>query len=316
MKKLRTHLGGSMKHIISCEQFDKEYLEKLFHLADDMMEHPKKYVHALEDKVIATMFFEASTRTRLSFEAAILRLGAKNISTENAKEASSATKGESLEDTVRVLSGYVDGIVMRHYDKNAARIAASVSDVPIFNAGSGSGEHPTQALLDVYTMHRCHKRFDHISVAVIGDLLFGRTVHSLIKILSLYDHVIIYGLSSPNFALPVEYIDYIKMRGATYIACDDFSDIPSNVDVLYNTRTQLERFTESDLAPREYIINKKVMEYFSEDTMLLHPLPRNNEISTDVDDDKRALYFKQAHNGMYIRMALLYDTLAGDLKEE
>ncbi|MBO4997598.1 MAG: aspartate carbamoyltransferase [Lachnospira sp.] len=298
-----------MKHIISCEQFDRSYLDHLFSIADDMMEHPEQYENSLSGKVIATMFFEPSTRTRLSFEAAILRLGAKNISTENAMEASSATKGESLEDTIRVISGYTDGIVIRHFDKRAAQKAAQVSDVPIFNAGSGSGSHPTQSLLDLYTMHKCGKKFDHITVAVVGDLLFGRTVHSLIKLLAVYDHVIIYGLSSPNFALPKEYIDYLRIHGATYISCNGFEELPENIDVIYNTRTQLERFTESDLAPREFVVNKKVLNRFSEQTILLHPLPRNAEIATDVDDDPRALYFKQAHNGMWVRMALLYDTI-------
>ncbi|MDD5949415.1 MAG: aspartate carbamoyltransferase [Lachnospiraceae bacterium] len=298
-----------MKHIISCEQFDRDYLEGLFQLADDMMQTPEKYSESLKGKVIATMFFEPSTRTRLSFEAAILRLGAKNISTENAREASSATKGESLEDTIRVLSGYTDGIVMRHFDKDAAIRAAAVSSVPIFNAGSGSGAHPTQALLDMYTIHKCQKPFDHLTVAVVGDLLFGRTVHSLIKLLSVYEHVIIYGLSSPNFALPKEYVDYLHLHKATYIPCTSFEELPGNIDVIYNTRTQLERFTESDLAPREFIVNKKVMSHFSDETILLHPLPRNAEIDTDVDDDPRALYFQQAHNGMWVRMALLYDTI-------
>ncbi len=298
-----------MKHIISCEQFDRVYLDHLFQLADDIMDKPEKYMHSLDGKVIATMFFEPSTRTRLSFEAAILRLGAKNISTENAQEASSASKGESLEDTIRVLSGYTDGIVMRHYDKDAAIRAAVVSSVPIFNAGSGSGAHPTQALLDMYTIHKCGKSFDHLSVAVVGDLLFGRTVHSLIKLLSVYDHAIIYGLSSSHFALPKEYVDYLHKHNSTYIPCRSFDDLPEDIDVIYNTRTQLERFTESDLAPREFIVNKKIMSHFSDNTILLHPLPRNAEISTDVDDDPRALYFKQAQNGMWVRMALLYDTI-------
>ena len=298
-----------MKHIISCEQFDREWLERLFNLADDMMEHPEQYTQSLRHKVIATMFFEPSTRTRLSFEAAIMRLGARNISTENAREASSATKGESLEDTIRVVAGYTDGIVMRHFDKDAALRASQVSSVPIFNAGSGSGAHPTQALLDMYTIHKCNKPFNHLSVAVVGDLLFGRTVHSLIKLLAVYDHVIIYGLSSPHFALPKEYVDYLKIHNATYIPCNSFKDLPENIDVIYNTRTQLERFTESDLAPKEFIVNKKVLNRFSDETILLHPLPRNAEISTDVDDDPRAMYFKQAHYGMWVRMALLHDTI-------
>ncbi|MCR4717357.1 MAG: aspartate carbamoyltransferase [Lachnospiraceae bacterium] len=298
-----------MKHIISCEQFDREWLERLFNLADDMMEHPENYTQSLRHKVIATMFFEPSTRTRLSFEAAIMRLGARNISTENAREASSATKGESLEDTIRVVAGYTDGIVMRHFDKDAALRAAQVSSVPIFNAGSGSGAHPTQALLDMYTIHKCNKAFNHLSVAVVGDLLFGRTVHSLIKLLAVYDHVIIYGLSSPHFALPKEYVDYLKIHNATYIPCNSFAELPENIDVIYNTRTQLERFTESDLAPKEFIVNKKVLNNFSDETILLHPLPRNAEIATDVDDDPRAMYFKQAHYGMWVRMALLHDTI-------
>ena len=298
-----------MKHIISCEQFDAEWLERLFNLADDMMEHPEEYTQSLRHKVIATMFFEPSTRTRLSFEAAIMRLGARNISTENARESSSATKGETLEDTIRVVAGYTDGIVMRHFDKDAALRAAQVSTVPIFNAGSGSGAHPTQALLDMYTIHKCNKSFNHLSVAVVGDLLFGRTVHSLIKLLAVYDHVIIYGLSSRHFALPKEYVDYLKIHNATYIPCESFDELPENIDVIYNTRTQLERFTESDLAPKEFIVNKKALNRFSDETILLHPLPRNAEISPDVDDDPRAMYFKQAHYGMWVRMALLHDTI-------
>ena len=298
-----------MKHIISCEQFDRAYLEHLFSIADDMNTHPEKYEESLKGKVIATMFFEPSTRTRLSFESAILRLGAKNISTENAKEASSATKGETLEDTIRVISGYTDGIVMRHFDKDAAQRAAAVSTVPIFNAGSGSGSHPTQSLLDVYTMHKCGKKFDHISVAMVGDLLFGRTVHSLIKLLTVFDHVIIYGLSTPHFALPKEYVEYLHHFGATYTPCSSFEDLPEDIDVIYSTRTQLERFTESDLATKEFIVDKNVMSRFSKDTILLHPLPRNAEIAPEVDDDPRAKYFEQAHNGMWIRMALLYDTI-------
>lgn len=299
-----------MEHIISCEQFSDTYLNHLFTLADDIMAHPNNYVNSLKNKVIATMFFEPSTRTRLSFEAAILRLGAKNVSTENAMEASSTTKGESLEDTIRVLNGYVDGIVMRHFDKTAAERAVKVAKVPIFNAGSGSGEHPTQALLDLYTIYHYKPTFNGLKVAIVGDLLFGRTVHSLIKLLAIYKNISIYGLSGKYLKLPQEYIDYLTNRGAKYIPCQSFEELPVDLDIIYNTRTQLERFNGSDFEAKEFIIDKKVLNRFSEETYLLHPLPRNNEISTDVDDDKRAVYFEQAKNGMYIRMSLLYDILA------
>lgn len=298
-----------MKHIISCDQFERKDLDRLCSIADDMIANPEKYSESLKGKVIATMFFEPSTRTRLSFESAIQRLGAKNISTENAREASSATKGETIEDTIRVISGYTDGIVMRHYDKDAAARAAAVATVPVFNAGSGSGSHPTQALLDIFTIHRCHIPFEHLTIAFIGDLLFGRTVHSLIKLLRLYDHVIIYGLPARNFDLPEEYKEYMRIHNITYIPCESIEDIPADVDVLYQTRTQQERFTDSDLAPKCIVINKKVLDRFSDHTILMHPLPRNEEISTDVDDDPRAMFFTQAHNGMWMRMALLYDTI-------
>ena len=234
-----------------------------------------------------------------------MRLGGKNISVESAREASSAIKGESIEDTVRVVEGYCDAIVMRHYDKESAVTAAAVAAVPIFNAGAGSGEHPTQGLLDIYTLFRHKGGVDGISLAVVGDLLYGRTVHSLVKLLALYDNVKIYGLSCAALRLPAEYIEYIEARGAKYFPCQSFLDIPVDVDAIYQTRTQLERFEDSDIEVCEFIIDNNVMSRFSKDTMLLHPLPRNAEIAAEVDTDPRALYFAQAHNGMYIRMALL-----------
>lgn len=199
-----------MKHVLSCDQYSKESLEELFNLADKIVENPKNYEKSLEGKIVSVMFYEPSTRTRLSFESAIQRLGAKLISTENAREFSSAAKGESLEDTVRVLQGYSDAIVIRHYEKTSAQAAASVANVPIINAGSGSGEHPTQSLLDLYTIRKEHGSIDNIKVAVLGDLLYGRTIHSLVKLLSLYDNITIYGLSKSCFALPQEYIDMMK----------------------------------------------------------------------------------------------------------
>ena len=250
------------------------------------------------------MFFEPSTRTRMSFESAIQRLGAKMIVTENAMSNSSTTKGETLEDTIRVIEGYADAIVMRHKENDAAERAAKVSKLPILNAGSGSGEHPTQAMLDMFTIKEKHGKIDGIKVAVLGDLKYGRTIHSLIKLLSLYKDVTIYGLSKKEFALPEEYVEFLKEKGTKYVVCNSFDEIPSDVQVLYHTRIQSERF-EGDFGKEEFIVNKEVLNKFSKDTILLHPLPRVNEISTDVDDDDRAMFFKQAHNGVWTRMALL-----------
>ncbi|MEI6285247.1 MAG: aspartate carbamoyltransferase [Bacillota bacterium] len=305
-----------MKHVISCEQFSRSALEQLFVHTDEIRNNPEKYADSLKNKIVATIFYEPSTRTRLSFEAAIMRLGGKNISVENAKEASSAIKGESIEDTVRVVQGYCDAIVMRHYDKNSAVDAANVATVPIFNAGAGSGEHPTQGLLDMYTIFRHKGAVDGISVAVVGDLLYGRTVHSLVKLLALYEDVKIYGLSCDALKLPQEYIDYIESRGCKYFPCQSFADIPADVDAIYQTRTQLERFEDIDIEVCEFVIDSNVMNRFSNATILLHPLPRNAEIAAEVDNDPRALYFQQTHNGMYIRMALLSGALnQGDFAE-
>ena len=297
-----------MKHVLSCEQFSREELDEIFNLTNEIKENPEKFSDKLNGKVVAVMFFEPSTRTRLSFESAVLRLGGKIIVTENAQSNSSAKKGETLEDTIRIISGYSDAIIMRHSDVNSSNDAAKVSGVPIINAGAGKGEHPTQSLLDLYTIKEHRGTLDGIKVAILGDLLYGRTIHSLIKVLSLYKDVEIYGLSKKEFALPQEYIDFLKEKGIEYKLCNSFDDIPKDVDVLYHTRIQSERF-EGDFGKEEYIINKEVLDKFSSKTIVLHPLPRMNEISTDIDDDKRALYFKQAHNGMYVRMALLVKTI-------
>ena len=230
-----------MKNVISCEQFTKEDLKDLFDLADVVRANPKKYSNALEGKVITTLFFEPSTRTRLSFETAIQRLGAKLVSTENAKENSSSTKGEILEDTIRVVTGYADAIVMRHSFNDAAARAASVSTVPIINAGSGKGEHPTQSLLDAYTIRREKGRLDNLKIAILGDLINGRTIHSLIKLFNLYENIEFYGLSKENLELPEKYVKIIEENGNRYIKCNSFSDIPKDVDILYHTRIQAER---------------------------------------------------------------------------
>lgn len=297
-----------MKHLISCEQYTKPDLEELFELTDKIVENPKKYSGSLVGNLVSIIFYEPSTRTRLSFESAVQRLGGTIVSTENAKAYSSAAKGETLEDTIKVISGYCDAIVMRHNEDDSSERAVKVSSVPIINAGAGKKEHPTQSLLDLYTIRQQKGRIDNIKLAVLGDLLYGRTIHSLVELISLYDNISVYGLSKKEFDLPQKYIDYMNSKNVSYIVCSSFDDIPSDVDVLYHTRTQYERFG-GGTGREEFIINKKVLDKFSKETILLHPLPRNEEISTDVDDDPRALFFKQAHNGVPVRMAILLQCL-------
>ncbi len=293
-----------MENLISCEQFTKENLKEIFDLADVVKANPEKYLNALQGKVVTTLFFEPSTRTRLSFETAVVRLGARLVSTENGKSNSSSTKGETLEDTIKVVTGYTDAIIMRHSFDDAAQRAQKVSTVPVINAGSGKGEHPTQSLLDAYTIRREKGRLDNLKIALLGDLINGRTIHSLIKLFGLYDNIEFYGLSKENLALPEKYVKIIEESGNKYFKCTSFDDIPKDVDIMYHTRIQAERCDE-DLGKEEFIINKEILDQFSENTIVMHPLPRVDEISTDIDDDKRAKYFEQAHNGMWVRMALL-----------
>ena len=302
-----------MDKLLDCKKFTKESLMELFELASKIKAHPENYTEELKNKVIAVMFFEPSTRTRMSFEAAIQRLGRKMIVTENGRENSSARKGESLEDTIRVLDKYTDAIVMRHSRDDAAVVADSVSRVPIINAGSGKSEHPTQALLDVFTIMNKRGSVDGTKLAILGDLKYGRTTHSLLQLISLFDDIEVFGLSKKEFMLPQEYIDFLASKGIKYTVCNSFEDLPKDIDVLYHTRIQSERF-EGDFGKEEYIINKAVLDTFSDKAMVLHPLPRNEEISPDIDDDPRAMYFEQAENGMYIRMALLKDILVDSKK--
>ena len=297
-----------MKHILSSDQFTKESLKEIFDLAEKIKENPKEYAHKLDGNVIAVMFYEPSTRTRLSFETAALRLGASVIGAENAGEFSSAAKGETIQDTVKVIAGYADAMVMRHKSVTSAEDAASVNKIPILNGGSGKGEHPTQALLDLFTIRDKKGKLDGIKLAILGDLVYGRTIHSLIKLMSLYENVEIYGLSKEAFELPEEYIDMLKERGIEYKKCTSFDELPKDIDVLYHTRIQAERF-EGDFGKEEYIIDQKVLDTFSKDTIVMHPLPRVDEISDEIDDDPRACYFEQAHNGLYVRMALLLQVL-------
>lgn len=292
-----------MKHVLSAEQYDRESLEQLFELTDDIKKNPAKYAKKLDGKIVAVMFYEPSTRTRMSFQTAILRLGGQYIATENAAFNSSGKKGETLQDTVKILQGYADAIVIRHSSDTWPEEAAKIATVPIINGGAGKGEHPTQALLDLYTIREHRKSLDGVKVAILGDLLNGRTIHSLLKLVSLYENIEVYGLSKECFALPHKYIDMLAERGIQYKKCNNFSDIPKDVDVMYHTRIQSERF-EGDFGREEFIINKEILSQFSEHTIVLHPLPRNEEISENIDNDPRAMYFTQAVNGLYVRMGL------------
>lgn len=218
-------------------------------------------------------------------------------------------KGETIQDTIKVLQGYADAIVIRHSSDTMPDDASSVANVPILNAGAGKGEHPTQALLDLYTIREYKKSLNGIKLAILGDLANGRTIHSLLGLISLYDNIEVYGLSKNIFELPQKYIDLLNSKGIKYTKCSSFDDLPKDIDVMYHSRIQSERF-EGDYGKEEFIINKEILNTFSKDTIVLHPLPRNEEISTDIDEDPRALYFKQAHNGLYVRMALFVQALA------
>lgn len=297
-----------MDNILSCKQFDRESLENLLDLAQDIKANPNKYSKVLEDKIIAPIFFEPSTRTRLSFETAALRLGARLIATENAQN-SSTKKGESLKDTIRIIAGYADCIVMRHNEDDAAEVAASVSKVPILNAGSGKKEHPSQSLLDIFTIREKRGKIDGVKVAILGDLVYGRTIHSLLELLCLYDGVEVWGLSKDAFKLPQRYKEMLENHNIKYHECRGFDELPRDIDVLYHTRIQSERF-EGDFGKEEFIIDKSVLSKFLQNTLVMHPLPRLEEISEDIDDDPRAVFFEQAHNGVPIRMAM-YLTVFG-----
>lgn len=301
-----------LKHILKAEQFtDIKELKKLFHLADTLREADEKgkIQQSLAGKIVATLFFEASTRTRLSFEAAALKLGASLVSTENAKESLSfSAKGETLQDTIRVVNYYADAIVLRHHEQGGARIAAEVSDVPIINAGDGVGEHPTQALGDIYTIQKELGRVNGLKIALVGDLLYGRTVHSLLPLLGLYKDVQVSLVSPPQLRMPEEY----KKGTAELKEFASLEEVLLEVDVLYVTRIQKERFAseaEYQKLKGSYIIDTASLKKLKKSAIIMHPLPRVDEIAPEVDSDPRAAYFRQAKNGLYLRMALLAEIL-------
>jgi aspartate carbamoyltransferase catalytic subunit len=302
-------INGSQYHVLSAHQFDRTQLDQLFRTADIMEYNAKNGgTNLLQGKIMATLFFEPSTRTRFSFESAMMRLGGSVISTENAAQFSSAIKGETLEDSIRVISNYADVIVLRHNEVGAAKRAAKVSDVPVINAGDGAGEHPTQSLLDLYTIQKELGRIDGIKIAMIGDLTYGRTVHSLAYMLAKYRDVTIYFVSPENCPIPQKIKDFLDEAGVAYREETDLQKVAGEVDVLYMTRIQKERFPSGEeylKAVGKYVIDGALLDVLQPDAIVLHPLPRAGEILPEVDEDHRAAYFRQAKNGVYIRMALL-----------
>ncbi|MCA9863001.1 MAG: aspartate carbamoyltransferase [Thermomicrobiales bacterium] len=292
-------------------QFDRPGIESLFAAADRMRDMPR-FSAPLAGLTLATIFYEPSTRTRLSFETAMHRLGGNVISTENAREFSSAIKGETVEDTIRIVNGYADAIVIRHYEQGAAHRAASVSAVPILNAGDGPGEHPTQALLDLYTIGHELGRIDNLKVALVGDLRFGRTARSLARMLKLTTGAEIVFVSPPAVPMGEDVRRELAAAGIPFHDEPDLDAVLPHVDVVYQTRVQKERFPtpeEYEAVRGQYVIDARSMALLAPGAIVLHPLPRVDEITTDVDSDPRAAYFRQAHNGVYIRMALLEHVL-------
>lgn len=299
-----------MKNILSSSQFTKEDLDKILSSALTLEEQFKngKVDKLLKDKVVSCLFFEPSTRTRLSFESAVLHLGGGIISTENAAVSSSAYKGETIEDTIKVISGYCDLIVMRHPETGSADRAASVSSVPIINAGDGPNQHPTQGLLDLYTIKKEHKRLDNLNVAFIGDLLYGRTLHSLLPLLSRYENNRFSFVSPRELALPKDYREELLKNKINFTESLPLEDAIAQADVIYMMRIQKERFLNMEEYNRikdSFILTPFHLNNIKKDAIIMHPLPRVNEIHLEVDSDPRAAYFRQAKNGLYVRMALL-----------
>ena len=301
-----------MRHMLNPLDFSLEETDNLLELAADIEKNRSRYAHVCDGKKLATLFYEPSTRTRLSFEAAMLNLGGSVLGFASA-DSSSATKGESVSDTIRVISCYADICAMRHPKEGAAYVASTKSSIPVINAGDGGHQHPTQTLTDLYTIRSLKGRLSNMTVGLCGDLKFGRTVHSLINALSRYEGIRFILISPPELKVP----DYIKesvldAKNIEYRETTSLDDAMEELDILYMTRVQKERFfNEEDYIRMKdcYILDKDKMKLAKPDMYVLHPLPRVNEISVEVDDDPRAAYFRQAQNGVYVRMALIMTLL-------
>ena len=297
------------KDLISITDYSKDEYLKIMELAADFEKNPNQ--NLLEGKVVASLFFEPSTRTRLSFETAISRMGGKIVGFTDAG-SSSVTKGETLHDTIRMVSQYADLIVMRHPLEGSARYAAEVSSVPVINAGDGANQHPTQTLLDMYSILKTQQTFDNLNIFMIGDLRYGRTVHSLLMAMSEFENPIFNFIAPDELQMPEEYKMFLRDRNIRYFEHREFTDIISEADIMYMTRVQKERFSdpmEYEEVKNVYILKNSMLENTKSNMRILHPLPRVNEIATDVDKNEKAYYFQQALNGMYTREAIIAHAL-------
>lgn len=301
---------NKVRHLLDSQDFNMEELERLFGLAEKIQQHPEKYLDVCKGNLLASLFYEPSTRTRFSFEAAMLRLGGEVIGFDD-PNGSSVAKGESLGDTLKTVECYADVAVMRHPKEGAAKLASQyLSDMPLINAGDGGHQHPTQTLTDLMTIRSYKKRLDHMVVAVCGDLLFGRTIHSLVKALSRYPEIKFLFVSPKELRMPEYVKDSLSMD--TYVEMESLEDALAEADVLYMSRVQKERFFSAEEYERLkdfYVLSKDKLQKAKKELIVMHPLPRVMEIAKDVDSDPRAVYFQQAKLGMYVRMALIMTLL-------
>ncbi len=300
----------NLHHIIEAQQFDVPTIQQLFEIAEEMEQVAARGgITDYHNRIMATLFYEPSTRTRFSFETAMHRLGGHVISTENAAEFSSVAKGETLEDTIRILNGYADVIVIRHKEVGSAKRAAAVSRVPVINAGDGAGQHPTQALLDLYTIRKEIGSIDGLRIAMVGDLAQGRTVRSLAYLLSKFQNVTIHFVAPPLLEMKEDILEHLREKNVNFVEETELDKVLPEVDVVYQTRIQKERFGDR-IADYEkcrgvYILDRESLKAMKPKSIIMHPLPRLEEIAMEVDSDPRAAYFRQAQNGLYVRMALL-----------
>jgi aspartate carbamoyltransferase catalytic subunit len=301
-----------LRHVVESQQFTVPLLMDLFNRAKGMERVVARGgTREYEGRILASLFYEPSTRTRFSFESAMLRLGGGVLSTEQARIFSSAVEGEEVEDSIRTLAGYCDVIVIRHHQTGGAARAARVSPVPLVNAGEAGGQHPTQALLDLYTIYR-RRSLDGLAVAFVGELDRGRTARSLAYLLAKFERVKIWFVSPPEMQMQPDILQYLERHGVAYELADDVHRVAGEVDVVYQTRIQPDRAAGLRVPGNRYTIDAAVVARMRPDAMILHPLPRTVELDKSVDDDPRALYFQQATNGLYVRMALLTLLLDGE----
>lgn len=308
-------LNQKFNHLIDMDDYSVSQWNAMISLAQDIMARPESYSDKCRGKIMATLFYEPSTRTQMSFQTAMIRLGGSIIGFDNPGN-SSVAKGENLKDTIKIVSSYSDILVMRHSQEGSARAAALSAECPVINAGDGGHLHPTQTLTDLLTLKTELGRLDNLTVGLCGDLKYGRTVHSILKALSCYKNNKFVLISTPALGLPVYIKDVLKARGCEFREVATIDEALPELDMLYMTRIQRERFDSEEEYQRQkgiYVLTKEKMQLAKKDMIVMHPLPRVNEIAVEVDDDPRAAYFRQAKCGMYVRMALILTTLNNQL---